>query len=162
MHKAMIAAGALLAMFSTSAHATDRNDKGGNQSQTQGQAQGQIANGGGGGRGGDASSSTDVSQDGDKTDALAVAIAPPSFSYAPGAAVGPETMTVSYAIGFPLIGGGFGEQSADLTPTGIKALAEQLRAAQTDAFVMAATCASSLGAVALESMNIDCDTPPVR
>lgn len=159
MNRTAIYAGALLAVISTPVLAGERgNPNGGHdggqhqhQGQNQGQAQGQGQ-----------SQSVDVSQDGDKTDALGVAVAPPSFSYAPGAAVGAEVITKSYAVGFPIIGGGIGEQGADLTPSGIAALAAQLKVAQTDRFVMAATCASSLGHKALESMNIDCDVAPVQ
>lgn len=128
--------------------------KGGNAS-----AKGGNATGGTGGSA-SANGDVDVSQGGDKTDNLGIAIAPPSFSYAPGAAVGECVATESYAIGFPLIGGGLGQQTLVMLPACVGPLTTVLRDAFKDQFAMAAACQSKFAHKALSDMNVDCDTKP--
>lgn len=113
--------------------------------------------------GGDASAvgDVDVSQDGDKSENTGIAIAPPSFSYAPGAAVGECVATESYAVGLPLLGGGFGQQTLALLPGCVPSVLSALDAAFTGERAMAAACVSPFVRQALASLNVDCDAVPV-
>lgn len=119
------------------------------------------------GKGGSAKSSSNsdndvaVSQDGDKTDNFGLAIAPPAFSYAPGAAVGECVATESYAIGLPLVGGGWGQQTLVMLPACVPQLEATLRLAYGSPIAMAAACQSKFAHNALSSLNVDCDTAPV-
>lgn len=100
--------------------------------QGQQQGQGQIAAGGNAHSGSlsgaaaqsDNANPQSVSIDGDKTDNLGIAIAPPAFSYAPGAVANDFGITTSWTVGFPLIGGGYGASEVVPTAAGIIDLAK--------------------------------------
>lgn len=160
--KPFIYAGLLLSVVATgAANATEKpptqaQDQGQlqaqkqRQNQTQKQSQKQVQKDG----------DIDISQDGDKTDNFGPVIAPPPFSYAPGAAVGECVATESYAIGLPLVGGGWGQQTLVMMPACVPQLEAVLRLAYGSPIAMAAACQSKFAKNALSSLNVDCDTAP--
>ncbi len=117
-----------------------------------------------GGAGGSGGSVGDISVDGGGVGAdtgSVIAVAPPAFSYSAGAAVGNCVATTNYAVGFPLIGGGIGEQRLELLPGCIRQLKDDLDFAYSDQRAMAAACQSKFAKGALSSLNVDCDAVPV-
>ena len=66
----------------------------------------------------------------DRSKTTAIAVAPPSFSYGVGGAVGQELGTEGYSIGFPVIGGGFGDTETVPTASASRIEAENLVATE--------------------------------
>ncbi len=105
----------------------------------------------------------DISVDGDggADTGPVIAVAPPAFSYSAGAAVGGCVATTNYAVGFPIVGGGIGEQRLELLPGCVRQLKDDLDFAYSDQRAMAAACQSKFAKGALSSLNVDCDAVPV-
>lgn len=150
--KRLAYAAAVIALMSSPAMATGKPPAGtGTSADASATAVGVgVGEGGSGGTGGDS-----------KIDGLAIGYSAPSFSYAPGAAAGADVVTTSYSVGFPVIGGGVGEQTIELTPDGIRKMAGIIRDAKSDSDLMAVACTNPVAAAALDNLNIDCATKPV-